>query len=183
MTGGSHEPKTHVLTLPSPMLRRGFWLYVWRVKTPSGHEHKELLYIGRTGDNSSPNAAAPFTRMGQHLGFAKNQNSLRRLLIERGVAPEECSSFDLISHGPLYPEVERPACKDERQSRRDELFELHLPFRDRIGALEKHLAKALKSANYSVMNSVSWKHDADPAEWERVKAAFTVHFPRLADVT
>ena len=34
----------HRLTLPGPMLQRGFWLYVWRVQTPKG----ERLYVGRT---------------------------------------------------------------------------------------------------------------------------------------
>lgn len=29
-------PATHVLTLPAPMLHRGFWLYVWRGETPEG---------------------------------------------------------------------------------------------------------------------------------------------------
>ena len=70
----------HRLTLPGPMLQRGFWLYVWRVQTPMG----ERLYVGRTGDSSSPHATAPYTRMGQHLGFSKAQNSLRRLLSEAG---------------------------------------------------------------------------------------------------
>ena len=45
---------THTLTLPGAMIERGFWLYVWRIKSPVG----KLLYVGRTGDNSSPNAAA-----------------------------------------------------------------------------------------------------------------------------
>ena len=49
----------HRLTLPGPMLQRGFWLYVWRVQTPKG----ERLYVGRTGDSSSPHATAPYTRV------------------------------------------------------------------------------------------------------------------------
>ena len=62
-------PTTHCLTLPGPMLRRGFWLYVWQVEDSEGGE---WLYVGRTGDNSSPHASAPYTRMGQHLGKIKN---------------------------------------------------------------------------------------------------------------
>lgn len=27
---------TYTLTLPGPMLQRGFWLYVWRVVAPDG---------------------------------------------------------------------------------------------------------------------------------------------------
>ena len=30
------KPDVHQLTLPGPMLQRGFWLYVWRVETPKG---------------------------------------------------------------------------------------------------------------------------------------------------
>lgn len=93
-------PATHVLTLPGPMLRRGFWLYVWRVETSTG----DLHYVGRTGDNSSPHASAPYTRMGQHLGSVATQNALRKHLEKRGVPLESCT-FHLISHGPLYNEV------------------------------------------------------------------------------
>ena len=32
---------THRLSLPGPMLRRGFWLYVWDVETPCG----QMLYV------------------------------------------------------------------------------------------------------------------------------------------
>jgi hypothetical protein len=87
---------TYTLKLPGEMLRRGMWRYVWRVETPRG----ERLYVGRTGDNSSPYATAPYTRMGQHLGFSKAANSLRRLLTENGITPEECAHYELIAHGP-----------------------------------------------------------------------------------
>ena len=92
------EVQTFRLSIPGPMLRRGFWLYVWRVTTA---DDNELLYVGRTGDNSSPNAAPPYTRMGQHLGSIKNQNALRSQLIMSRVTPEECRKFDLIAHGPI----------------------------------------------------------------------------------
>ena len=98
---------TYALTLPGSMLQRGFWLYVWRVETPKG----EMLYVGRTGDNSSPFATAPYQRMGQHLGHVKTQNALRRHLAKNDIEPEDCTSFHLITHGPLYPEVEQ--CRPE----------------------------------------------------------------------
>ena len=100
-SGSPATASLHRLTLPGPMLQRGFWLYVWRVLTPKG----ERLYVGRTGDSSSPHATAPYTRMGQHLGFSKAQNSLRRLLTEAGVEPESCKQFELISYGPIFPEI------------------------------------------------------------------------------
>ena len=46
-------PETFTVTLDGAMLRRGFWLYVWEITTPNG---EKVLYVGRTGDSSSPNA-------------------------------------------------------------------------------------------------------------------------------
>ncbi|TBX98683.1 hypothetical protein [Rhizobium laguerreae] len=163
-------PRIHALTLPGGMLRRGFWLYVWVVEAPVG----ELLYVGRTGDNSSPHASAPYTRMGQHLGSAKNQNALKRHLLSRGVSPEECRSFDLIAFGPLFDEIE----KLDGLSR-DDLMKRHIPIRNAVGALEKVLAEELKAAGYDVLNSVSWKHPHDVEGWEAVKQAYLRRFPKL----
>lgn len=161
---------THILTLPAAMLRRGFWLYVWRVETTKG----EMLYVGRTGDNSSPHATAPFTRMGQHLGYAPNQNALRRHLKAEGIEAEECGTFHLISHGPLFEEVRRKDGDD-----RAALMELHIPVRNIVGAFEKVLAEELKAAGYRVLNTVKWKHPHDIEGWNAVREAFSLHFPRL----
>ena len=98
----------HRLTLPGPMLQRGFWLYVWRVETPKG----ERLYVGRTGDSSSPHATAPYTRMGQHLGFSKAQNSLRRLLSEAGVEPEPILR-GAVAHLQVSPGLARQGLRDQ----------------------------------------------------------------------
>lgn len=160
----------HRLTLPGPMLQRGFWLYVWRVKTPKG----ERLYVGRTGDSSSPHATAPYTRMGQHLGFSKAANSLRRLLIEAGVVPESCWQFELISYGPIFPEI--GMTKD--QLRADQML-LHTPVRDQMAALEKKLRDALVAAGYPVLNVVHSKKKFDATHWEAVRIAFAEHFPSL----
>lgn len=160
----------HSLTLPASMLRRGFWLYVWVVDTPKG----EMLYVGRTGDNSSPHAAAPYTRMGQHLGFAKNQNALRKHLADQGLQAEDCHKFDLVAFGPLYDEIE----KREGLSRKD-LMTLHMPLRDVVGALEKALAEELKAAGYNVLNTVVSKHERDLAGWQSVEDAFSGRFPKL----
>lgn len=120
------SPAVHTLTLPGPMLQRGFWLYVWRVSTPGG----EMLYVGRTGDSSSPHATAPYTRMGQHLGFAKASNSLRRLLLQNGVEPKACEAFDLVSFGPIFPEVSTEAGADH-----NERMKHHKPIRDTLAGL------------------------------------------------
>ena len=164
------------LTLPGAMLRRGFWLYVWQVEVPG--EPEPWLYVGRTGDNSSPNASAPYTRMGQHLGSLENQNALRKHLVGKGLALEECT-FHLISHGPIHPEVERPADLEERKSRHSELMDLHRPMRDEVGAYERDLAAALESAGYRLLNTVKWKPVGDPARWQEVLKAFAKHFPKL----
>jgi len=160
----------HRLTLPGQMLQRGFWLYVWRVQTAKG----ERLYVGRTGDSSSPHATAPYTRMGQHLGFSKAANSLRRLLTEAGVEPESCGQFDLISYGPIFPEI--GMAKDQL---RHEQMVLHTPVRDQMAGLEKKLRDALAAAEYKVLNVVHSKKPYDAAQWNAVRLAFAEHFPSL----
>lgn len=166
-------PAIHTLTLPGPMLQRGFWLYVWRVDTPKG----EMLYVGRTGDNSSPYATAPYTRMGQHLGNVTNQNALRQKLERRGISPESCASFHLVACGPLYPEVIQMD-----GSTRESLMAEHKPLRNVVGAMEKALAEALALAGYDVLNVVNWTHALDNEKWQLVLAAFGEHFPKLAQV-
>ena len=154
-------PATHRLTLPGAMLQRGFWLYVWRIQSPQG----EHLYVGRTGDSSSPFAIPPVQRMGQHLGHNKNQNALRRQLSNRGIALEECRELELIAHGPLFEEAK--------------CMETHRAPRNVVAALEKALADALKAAGYDVLNSVSCRMPLDEGLFEAVQGAFAVHFPAL----
>jgi len=165
-------PATHVLTLPGPMLRRGFWLYVWRVVTPAD----EVLYVGRTGDNSSPHATAPYTRMGQHLGSISTQNALRKHLEKRKVPLEACA-FHLVSHGPLYDEVEKT-----EGATREALMAAHRPLRDIVGAMEKALADDLAAAGYAVLNTVNCKWPLDAGLWAPVRAAFAEHFPKLNSI-
>lgn len=167
-----NTPATHCLTLPGPMLQRGFWLYVWRVEDAGG---SEWLYVGRTGDNSSPHASAPYTRMGQHLGTMKNQNALRARLRDRGIEAEGCRAFHLVAHGPLHPEVKKEDGLDC-----DALMARHRPMRDEVGAYERDLAMALAAAGYRVLNTVNCKWQGDPARWRQIRAAFAEHFPRLA---
>ncbi|MGQ3354438.1 MAG: hypothetical protein ACT6XY_03810 [Phreatobacter sp.] len=168
---------TYKLTLPPAMLQRGFWLYAWRVVAPDG---SELVYVGRTGDNSSPNASPAYIRMGQHLGSAETQNALRKHLRNRGIAPESCRSFELVAHGPIYPEVEKPeSFSHEDKLLRLQLMEKHIPLRDIVGSMEKQLALDLKAAGYALLNTVKWSHTIDPELWKPVRAAFEPHFPRL----
>src|SRR4051812_8237555 len=168
---------TFRVTLPGPMLQRGFWLYVWRVVRAG---NPDLLYVGRTGDNSSPNASPPYIRMGQHLGSVKNQNALRTHLLKRNISPEECQRFDLIAHGPVHAEVMKP--KDFKHTDKRavaKLMKLHLPFRDTVGAMEKRLAVELRDAGYDVLNIVKSQHAVAESDWLPIRRAFAVDFPNL----
>ena len=151
----------HTLTLPGPMLERGFWLYVWHVETPKS----EFLYVGRTGDSSSPHATPPYQRMGQHLGHQKAQNMLRQNLEKKGIEPELCTSFELIAYGPMFPEAkDMPA---------------HRIPRDIMAALEKKLADALIESGYNVLNTMNCRKTLDKKLWNEVLDAFAEHFPKL----
>ena len=152
---------THRLKFPGAMTERGFWLYVWRITSDKG---QELLYVGRTGDSGSPRASSPFTRMGQHLGTNEKNNAIRRHLENKGVKPEACA-FEMVAHGPLFPEA-----KDRTE---------HVKPRDVVAALEKELAETLLRGGYKVLNNVKSKKALDTDLWDEVCAAFAVHFPKL----
>ena len=165
------------LKLPSEMLQRGFWLYVWRVVAP---DDRELLYVGRTGDNSSPNASPIYIRMGQHLGSVKSQNALRRHLLKLGMQPEQCQSFELKAVGPVHPEVAKPiGFSHSDRAAVSSLMKLHLPLRDIVGAMEKRLEQDLRQAGYDVMNIVKSKYHVDDVDWSPIRRAFARDFPRL----
>ena len=163
------DPKTLTLSLPGAMLRRGFWLYVWRIDTPKG----EYLYVGRTGDSSSPHANPPFTRMSQHLGRKKKSNALKRnLLTKAGIDAEDCDLFDLFMHGPIFDEVPQIGTRDER-------MEKHKPLRDMVAAMEKQLQLDLTEAGYNVLNVVNSRKELDLVLWKKVRSAFEEHFEKL----
>jgi hypothetical protein len=141
-----------------------------------------LVYVGRTGDNSSPNASPAYIRMGQHLGSVDTQNALRKHLKKRGIEPETCQTFDLVAHGPLYPEIEKPGrFSHEDKVLRKQLMGKHIPLRNIVGAMEKALAEELHASGYLLLNQVKWPHPLDTELWRPVRAAFAKHFPRLRD--
>jgi hypothetical protein len=149
------------LSFDGDLLKRGFWLYVWEISTP---EKTKVYYIGRTGDSSSNYAQSPFNRMGQHLGFNKHNNVLRRHLEAKNIIPEKCE-FRLVAYGPILKEAKGP--------------EEHSKPRDITAALEKALSDALKEAGYEVLNTVNCRKKLDINLWTKVHKAFAVHFPRL----
>ena len=154
----------HEIHFGGGILQRGFWLYVWEV---TGEGHGPLYYVGRTGDSSSTNAQSPFNRMGQHLGFAKNSNMLRRHLEGNDADPESCV-FRLIALGPIEQEARAPGRRahDER--------------RDVVAAMEKALADLLALAGLKVMNTVKSRKPLDKARFAQVRAAFARALPQLA---
>lgn len=118
-------PALHSLSLPGVMLERGFWLYVWDIRV----RNRRLLYVGRTGDESSAHASAPYDRFGQHLGRNKNANALRRNLMAQGIDLPHVDHHDFHFYGPIFPEAAD--------------ITAHRPLRDITAALEKALADGL----------------------------------------
>lgn len=149
--------------LPGRVLQRGFWLYVWEV-TPA--DDAVCLYVGRTGDESSTNAQAPFARMSAHLGSNPKSNALRRNLLKANIDPERCVGFDLTVYGPIFAE-----CAD---------WDTYRVARDAVAALEKKLADSLDEAGYRVLNRIACRRALDSQAWELVRAAFAERFPKLA---
>ena len=125
---------SYSMSFDGALLNRGFWLYIWDIQTPT----IRYLYVGRTGDSSSPNAASPFQRIGQHLDFGPNAkgNSIAKRLMEKSVDPLLCT-FHMLAVGPLFPERET--------------FEKHVMYRDRIATLETALADHLRQNGYDVL--------------------------------
>ena len=118
------------------LLKRGFWLYVWSIKGPRSH----YVYVGRTGDTSSPHASSPFKRIGQHLDPSPKAkgNALGNQLRKAGVDYEECS-FEMVAVGPIYPE--------------QTTFAAHVPLRDQMAALERAVADELRQHGHRVLGT------------------------------
>jgi hypothetical protein len=152
---------TYELNFGGGLLERGFWLYVWEITTL---QHRNVYYVGRTGDSSSNNAQSPFNRMGQHLGFNDKSNVLRRRLKAKGIDPEECV-FRMVAHGPI---LEESITEAEYRQRRD-----------RIAAMEAALAARMHDVGYDVMNTVKSRIELDEKTFAIVLAAFTSRFPAL----
>ena len=151
----------YCLIFEGAMTERGFWLYVWRV---TSSDNRELLYVGMTGDTSSPNAASPFGRMGQHLDPKALGNALFQYLEKHNVPAKGCK-FELIAYGPVFCEAPNMAEHKEPWSR--------------ISSVEKALRDALVSVGYKVMNPVNSRQTLDAGLWDQVRTAFAKHFPEL----
>lgn len=128
----------HTLVLDGRFLNRGFWVYVVDVQAPAFR----FLYVGRTGDSSSPYAASLFSRLSRHLDprSSAKGNALLRHITKLGIDPSLCA-MDVIGIGPIFSE------------RAD--FDDHCVVRDKVAALEHGLALALRHRGYSVIGTHS----------------------------
>jgi len=144
------------------LLKRGFWLYIWDIKEDrSPHRH---LYVGRTGDSSSPNASSPFRRIGQHLDSSLHAkgNALGRQLRGAGIDAETCT-FEMIAIGPIF---------DEQKTMPE-----HKPLRDKTAALERAVADELKHRGYTVLGTHPRASEPDSALLEQVMTKLQAAFP------
>ncbi|HEY8666958.1 MAG TPA: hypothetical protein VIL86_09845 [Tepidisphaeraceae bacterium] len=142
------------------LLRRGFWLYIWRV-TATASDH---VYVGRTGDSSSPHASSPFKRIGQHLDPSPNAkgNALGKQLRRAGVTCEDCV-FEMIAVGPIFDE--------------QETFEQHRPYRDQTADLERAVADWLRERGYKVLGTHSPPGSPDQGLLKQVIDHIEAKFP------
>ena len=146
--------KPTTMRFSGQLLNRGFWLYCWKVSDGKC----EVLYVGRTGDSSSINAASPFSRVSRHLDTRESAkgNSLYRQLKRKGMEPSMCS-YLMSAYGPVFEETkDRAAYKG---------------FRDRMAALEKELAHALKGAGYTVIGNHQSKKRLEKTDEATLKEA------------
>ena len=142
------------------LLRRGLWLYVSRIQSPRGL----YLYVGRTGDSSSPYAASPFSRVGRHLDVRPNakSNAMTRQILRAGLDPTLCR-FQMVALGPLFPEQKS--------------MQSHRPIRDKVAALERGIADFLQRRRYTVLGSHGGSADLDARLFARLRALAAMEFP------
>jgi hypothetical protein len=144
------------------LLHRGFWVYVVEITSASGKHY----YVGRTGDSSSPFASSLFARLAAHLDQKPSAkgNSLSKRVREKELDCSECE-YHVFGFGPLF---------DEQAS-----MEQHRPFRDKMAALESHLAELLRSRDYPVIGKHAPAKEVDAVLLGRVMPIFDQHFPSL----
>jgi hypothetical protein len=150
------DAKLWEFSLPPPLLRRGFWLYVWKIRGPKS---EPLFYVGSTGDVTGV-AQSPFVRASLHLRENPNNNALKRCLDKRGITPEGCKEFVFAAYGPLYDYDPN----DKVKNRRDTL--------PKVRALEQALWDAFKSDGVDLVNPrPGASQKPDPALFKKILKA------------
>lgn len=155
--------QAYSMTFDGHLLNRGFWLYVWEIKRPMSHH----VYVGRTGDSSSPHASSPFKRIGQHLDPSPRAkgNALGKQLRRAGVKHEECT-FEMVAVGPIFPE--------------QATFKDHVPVRNQMAALERAVADELRRRGYLVLGTHPRAGSPDQSVLEQIRALLDSKFPVIA---
>lgn len=163
MFGDGEVLQSFTMKFDGHLLNRGFWIYVWQIKGPLSHH----VYVGRTGDSSSPHASSPFKRIGQHLDPSPNAkgNALGKQLRRAGVRYEECT-FEMVAIGPLYPEQAD--------------FEAHKPIRDQMAALERAIADELRQRGYVILGTHPRPGSPDECLLSQLLALIDSKFPVIA---
>jgi hypothetical protein len=152
----------HHLSVPPPIMKPNFWLYVWQVGLSSGGcTH----YVGMTGDTGSAHAQSAANRVAAHLGFGI-ANALRKYIHrKKQIHLEDCRSLDFFAFGPVYP---KPAPAD------------YSTMRGKVAALEKHLWERMQASGYEMLNDPPRaKAILDEARWNEVCASFQRCFAEL----
>lgn len=150
------------MSFDGQVLKRGFWLYIWKIYTLKSN--KEYLYVGRTGDSSSPNAASPFNHIGRHLDFRKNAkgNSLAKNLLREEIEPQDYN-FEMVAIDPIFSE--------------QNTMKEHIPIRDIVAALEFALSEELKRRNYIVLGTYGSRKSLDEQLFDKVLEIINNDFP------
>lgn len=143
----------HTVEFGGALLQRGYWIYVWRIR----YSEEFLVYIGRTGDSSSVNAASPFNRIGQHLDLREGSrsNALTKNLRAAGIDPVKCR-YEFFAVGPIFPEA-RARAEHER-------------LRDKVAAVEAAVARKL-GRRYRVLGKHGSRKPLEPAVLQAVMVA------------
>ena len=147
--------RLHRLTFPGALLKRGFWLYAWRIRCNG----QGFYYVGRTGDSSSQYASSPFSRLVRHLDMRSTAtaNMLLRHIRRLGFDPEKCD-YELLAFGPLFPE--------------QTTLDLHRERRDVIAPLERALVELFRTRGHVVVGKHGKVGTPDSGLLTKVKRAF-----------
>jgi hypothetical protein len=158
MTGELHQ-----FTIPAQILKRGFWLYIWKVGLPDG---TIVHYVGMTGDTGAALAQSAMNRVAAHLGRNIKSNALRRYLKSKcNIDLEDCASIDFYAFGPVY---DKPSVSDYSRQR------------GKVAALEKHLWAQMQSGNYKMLNRQPQSlAELDSERWKDVWRTFRKVFRAL----
>jgi hypothetical protein len=157
----------HQIALPPALLKKGFWIYVWRIRRRG---RPPTFYVGMTGDTGSGQAQSPINRVSAHLGPNERSNALRRYLGAKGIEIETCDGLEFAAYGPIGSVPTKTV--EYRVARA------------RIAALEKHLWQVMEAEGRDMLNrSPSCRTQHNPELFEIVRAAFVPFFEKEASAS